>query len=35
MNIPTNNNITISGTSSGTAGYAVEFIDRGVGRWNN
>jgi len=35
MNIPTNNNITISGTGSGTAGYAVEFIDRGVGRWNN
>jgi len=35
MNIPTSNNITISGTDSGTAGYAVEFIDRGVGRWNN
>ncbi len=35
MNIPTSNSITISGTSSGTAGYAVEFIDRGVGRWNN
>ncbi len=35
MNIPTNNSITISGTDSGTAGYAVEFIDRGVGRWNN
>ncbi len=35
MNVPTNNNITISGTGTGTAGYAVEFIDRGVGRWNN
>jgi len=35
MNVPTSNNITISGTDSGTAGYAVEFIDRGVGRWNN
>ena len=39
MNIPTSNSITISGTGSGTAGYAVEFIDRGVvnggTRWNN
>jgi hypothetical protein len=38
MNVPTSNNITISGTDSGTAGYAVEFIDRGIvgkNRWNN
>jgi hypothetical protein len=38
MNVPTNNNITISGTNSGTPGYAVEFIDRGIvgkNRWNN
>jgi len=39
MNIPTNNVITVSGASTGTAGYAVEFIDRGVvnggTRWNN
>ena len=35
MNIPTNNVITVSGSTTGTAGYAVEFIDRGVGRWNN
>lgn len=35
MNVPTNNVLTISGTGTGTAGYAVEFIDRGVGRWNN
>lgn len=35
MNVPTDNNITISDVNSGTAGLAVEFIDRGVGRWNN
>ncbi len=35
MNVPTNNVITVSGSTTGTAGYAVEFIDRGVGRWNN
>ncbi|MFT7109186.1 MAG: hypothetical protein ACI843_000844 [Psychrobacter glaciei] len=32
MNIPTNDSITGSGT--GTDGFKVEFIDRGVGRWN-
>lgn len=37
MNIPTNNAVDIStnGTGAGTNGLAVEFIDRGVGRWNN
>jgi hypothetical protein len=34
MNIPTNNELTIANGSSGTNGLAVEFIDRGVGRWN-
>lgn len=37
MNIPTNNSVDIStnGIGAGTNGLAVEFIDRGVGRWNN
>lgn len=35
MNIPTDNSLIISNASSGTNGLAVEFIDRGVGRWNN
>lgn len=35
MNVPTDNTLTISDANSGTAGLAVEFIDRGVGRWNN
>jgi hypothetical protein len=37
MNIPTNNAVDIStnGIGAGTNGLAVEFIDRGVGRWNN
>ena len=35
MNVPTDNTLTISDVNSGTAGLAVEFIDRGVGRWNN
>ena len=35
MNVPTNNSLNISTTASGTSGMAVEFIDRGVGRWNN
>jgi hypothetical protein len=35
MNIPTNNSINITTSGTGTNGLAVEFIDRGVGRWNN
>ena len=31
MNVPTNN--AIEDFESGTGGYKVEFIDRGVGRW--
>ncbi len=34
MNIPTNTNIVVTQATSSNVGYAVEFIDRGVGRWN-